>query len=278
MLNASGLVKTRLGTVLSCAAMMDDVVGLVLVKVIADLGGGRGRGAKGGGNEIGAVVVVRPVVVSVGALVIVVGGCWGVGWLRGRFGGREMGKGKGKEGLIKKVGGMDSFLGALRIGGSHVVFVVHTAVLIGFVTAAVYAGTSGLFAAYMAGAAISWWDCVSLPSDVERGEDSGGGDGDGEGEGNTSRHGSLQGGVQQPSSRQADTEGCRAASSGGERSEGASTQTVDRRSDSSDRHMDRITGLEIYERYYSPVVERILKPFFFVSFPSLPPSLSFNCL
>ncbi|KKZ63748.1 hypothetical protein EMCG_01937 [[Emmonsia] crescens] len=250
VLNASGLVKTRLGTVLSCAAMMDDVVGLVLVKVIADLGGGRGRGTKGGGSEIDAVVVVRPVVVSVGAVVVVVGGCWG---------------GKGVEGLIKRVGSMGSFLGALRIGSSHVVFVVHTAVLIGFVTVAVYAGTSGLFAAYMAGAVISWWDCVSLPFNMERGEDSGGGDGDGEEEGNTNRHGSLQGGVQQPSSKQADTEGCRAASSGGERSEGASMQTVDRRSGSSDSHADRITGLEIYERYYSPVVERILKPFFFAS-------------
>lgn len=42
--------------------------------------------------------------------------------------------------------------------------VVHTSVLIGMVAGATYAGTSNLFAAYLAGASISWWDTeVSHP-------------------------------------------------------------------------------------------------------------------
>ena len=38
ILNTSGVTNTRLGTVLTSAAMMDDVVGLVLVQVISKLG------------------------------------------------------------------------------------------------------------------------------------------------------------------------------------------------------------------------------------------------
>lgn len=39
VLNASGLAETRVGAVLGLAAMMDDVVGLVMVQVIGNLGG-----------------------------------------------------------------------------------------------------------------------------------------------------------------------------------------------------------------------------------------------
>lgn len=45
-------------------------------------------------------------------------------------------------------------------------FIIHSLILIGLVTAAAYAGTSNLFAAYIAGAVISWWDSqVSHPGD-----------------------------------------------------------------------------------------------------------------
>ena len=40
----------------------------------------------------------------------------------------------------------------------EVAFGFHTAVLVGMVTSATFAGTSNLFAAYLAGAMISWWD------------------------------------------------------------------------------------------------------------------------
>ena len=39
VLAASGLTTTRLGTVLTTAAMLDDVVGLIMVQVISNLGG-----------------------------------------------------------------------------------------------------------------------------------------------------------------------------------------------------------------------------------------------
>lgn len=38
VLGTSGLIKSRLGVVLSSAAIMDDVVGLVMVQVISNLG------------------------------------------------------------------------------------------------------------------------------------------------------------------------------------------------------------------------------------------------
>lgn len=41
---------------------------------------------------------------------------------------------------------------------SYTPFVLHTITLLGFVIASTYAGTSNLFAAYLAGASISWWD------------------------------------------------------------------------------------------------------------------------
>ncbi|CZS93578.1 related to Na+/H+ antiporter [Rhynchosporium graminicola] len=87
ILSTSGLSTTRLGVVLSSAAMMDDVVGLIMVQVISNLGASS--------DAFSAETVVRPLA---------------------------------------------------------------TAILLGLVTGATYAGTSNLFAAYLAGAASSWWD------------------------------------------------------------------------------------------------------------------------
>ncbi|KAF2736898.1 hypothetical protein EJ04DRAFT_550907 [Polyplosphaeria fusca] len=53
VLASSGLSSTRLGVVLTSAAMMDDVVGLVMVRVISNLGDG----------TIDGITVVRPVLV-----------------------------------------------------------------------------------------------------------------------------------------------------------------------------------------------------------------------
>ena len=43
-------------------------------------------------------------------------------------------------------------------GSQKSAFVMHTTILVGMITGASYAGTSSLFAAYLSGAAISWWD------------------------------------------------------------------------------------------------------------------------
>ena len=67
ILNTSGLTNTRLGTVLTSAAMMDDVVGLVLVQVISKLGSGS--------SSIHPVTVMRPIAVSIGLVLCVVLTC-----------------------------------------------------------------------------------------------------------------------------------------------------------------------------------------------------------
>lgn len=128
ILTASGFARTRLGVVLTSAAMMDDVVGLVMIQVVAELG----SGAVSGGT------VGRPVGASVGLLVFVVVGCrWGVGPVYRRFlAGGELG----------------------LLGGGERAFLVHSGVLVALVAGASYAGTSVLFAAFLAGAAVSWWD------------------------------------------------------------------------------------------------------------------------
>ncbi|KAI9807660.1 MAG: hypothetical protein M1825_005601 [Sarcosagium campestre] len=52
VLESSGLTNSRLGTVLASAAMMDDVVGLIMVQIIASLGQAE--------ESFGAVTVIRP--------------------------------------------------------------------------------------------------------------------------------------------------------------------------------------------------------------------------
>lgn len=138
-------MQTRLGTVLTSAAMMDDVVGLVMIQVVAELGSG----------VISGATVGRPVGASVGLLVCVVVGCrWIVGPLWRRFGGAGQ-KGHGKVGdAISRM--------EVRVGQKA--FLVHTGVLLALVSGASYAGTSVLLAAFLAGAAVSWWDKIVTTS------------------------------------------------------------------------------------------------------------------
>ena len=137
VLATSGLSETRLGTALTSAAMMDDVAGLVMVQVISNLG------KSAGGFD--AVTVVRPVVVSLGFATLVPLLCHFVVrpvTVRLRDHQRlKFGK------LLGKVA-----------QATHSILILHTLILFGFVTGASYAGTSNLFAAYMAGSSISWWD------------------------------------------------------------------------------------------------------------------------
>jgi len=165
ILASAGMTDTRLGTVLTSAAMMDDVVGLVMIQIVASLGGG-------GGNGSGAAVG-RPVGASVGLVIAVVVGGWGV----------------------KKA------LGAVEVNGwgktPEAKIGMQTAFLLALVAAASYAGASVLFAAFLAGAAVAWWDDVRT------------------------------GGRAEP----------------------------------------RVSGVRVFETYYSSVNRRLLAPFFFVSSP-----------
>jgi hypothetical protein len=134
ILSTTGLVRTRLGVILGSAAMMDDVAGLVMVQIIWNLGGANRR------SSFDPVVVTRPILVAfrfaLGLLLI----CrFVVAVVVRRFQAHE----------IRIPGWMRSL---------NVAFVVYMLYLIGLVAGAQYTGRSGLFAAYLAGASISWLD------------------------------------------------------------------------------------------------------------------------
>ena len=151
ILRTSGLVDTRLGTILTSAAMMDDVVGLVMVQVIGSLGNSAG--------PFKAVTVVRPIAVSIGLVVLLLLCCRFIvspltSWM---LASRSAG-----------ICGVIEYLSDTKIS-----WCLQTVVLVGLVAAASYAGTSNLFAAYLAGATISWWVTTfrvcQVPASTERG-------------------------------------------------------------------------------------------------------------
>ncbi|KAF8243273.1 Sodium/hydrogen exchanger, partial [Wilcoxina mikolae CBS 423.85] len=167
ILSSAGFSNTRLGVVLTSAAMIDDVVGLVMIQVVSSLGG---RGGK-----ISAEAIGRPVGASVGLLVAVIIGGWG---FKKAFAGQKFG---------------------VRMQGKEAKVVIQTLLLIASVVAASYAGASVLFAAFLAGAAVRWWDDAERPQ--------------------------------------------------GTAEEGKNTWT----------------GVDVFTRYYHPVNQRLLVPFFFAS-------------
>lgn len=125
ILSTAGVAKTRLGVVLSSAALLDDVVGLVMIQVVASLGAG----------TIDAETIARPIGASAALLVV---GC-SLGYLTSRF-------------VIKNVN-----LGAW-VNTTSARFCGHTLLLVGAVAVAGYAGASVLFAAFIAGAISNYWD------------------------------------------------------------------------------------------------------------------------
>ncbi|PVH86892.1 Sodium/hydrogen exchanger [Cadophora sp. DSE1049] len=221
ILSTSGLSSTRLGTVLSSAAMMDDVVGLVMVQVISNLGESK--------NSFGAVTVVRPLAVSVGLAVAVPLICRFVALpLTGVLNGvRESRPG----------GMMDKMCKA-----THTAFIIHTLILIGLVTGATYAGTSNLFAAYLAGASVSWWD-----SEVP--------------------HVEAVVKTPTPSSSQQDNSVIAPASSDTPVQDQVVGSSKEAEAAPSDESHDSVvsTGAAVFHKYYKTALQRILKPFFFAS-------------
>ncbi|KAF1957588.1 Sodium/hydrogen exchanger [Byssothecium circinans] len=212
VLAASGLSQTRLGVVLTSAAMMDDVVGLVMVQVISNLGGG----------TIGAVAILRPVLVSVAFAVVVPLAC--------RF-------------LVLPLTlslnsyrktHPDAWMNKLLLLG-QTAFALQSALLLALVAGSSYAGTSNLFAAYIAGAVISWWDNHVPHPAIER--DTAEQEGDKEDQS-----------IHQPA-------GAGTNPAGGQ---------LHTRNTVCQDHMDT-SGSAVYKRYYHQAVTRILQPFFFAS-------------
>jgi hypothetical protein len=137
ILGTTGLLKTRLGVVLTSAAILDDIVGLVMVQVISNLGSSA--------SHFSATTVVRPVCVSVAfAVMCPLLCCLVIKPVTLKL--TEL-REKNRDGLLHRT--------LCRV---EVAFGLHTAILVGMVTSSTCAGTSNLFAAYLAGAMISWWD------------------------------------------------------------------------------------------------------------------------
>lgn len=118
------LNSTRLGTVLVTAAMIDDVIGLVLVRVISQLGG-----------DVEAGAIARPIGVSIAFLVATI--------LVSKI--VKFGLGKVKRGKRKGFR-FTNEVGFVATGGG----------LLGIGAAAGYAGTSILFAAYLLGVSAAY--------------------------------------------------------------------------------------------------------------------------
>ncbi|KAI1301067.1 Sodium/hydrogen exchanger family-domain-containing protein [Xylaria venustula] len=231
VLQASGLSRTRLGAVLASAALLDDVVGLVMVRIITSLGQTGNKGTE-------PATILRPVLVSVAFAVVVPLVCRYVlkpaqGILdRVIEGSDEKGKEKSKNSANNKT--------RIRnwVCSREAAFVSQTAFLILLIVAADYAGTSDLLAAYLAGVVTNWWNGLqndakepSQPPCVETHSDE--------------TPASMS---QQPQAQP------------GSNGDGSSSDKTDQESTVSG-HM----ASEVFVTYYAQVVSRVLKPFFFAS-------------
>lgn len=142
---SGGMKKSRVGVVLMTAALLDDVVGLVIAGVIGNLVGPDGLNEQGEGRRIEWKTIVRPVLVSVAyALVTPALAILAKRYLKapyfdslGRFVGRTFGR----------------FFGVKL---AHLNLFVIIATLMTFVATSHVAGTSELFGAYLAGAFLGY--------------------------------------------------------------------------------------------------------------------------
>jgi Kef-type K+ transport system membrane component KefB len=216
--------------------MMDDVVGLVMVQIISNLGG----------DNFSWVTVVRPVLVSVAFALVAPLVCLSIA----------------KPATLR----LNQYREAHALGKLNkllrrksTAFALHTLLLVGLVTAATYAGTSNLFAAYIAGAGISWWDS-DVPHTVIQAKASHMAEED---DRNVADLPATS--AEQPLSVETESE-LRSAqlvstsTVDGNNADTQLSQTSDTADDSSET-----SGTAIYEHYYYPAVSKILQPLFFAS-------------
>jgi Kef-type K+ transport system membrane component KefB len=138
VLSTSGLTSTRLGSILSTAAMMDDVVGLVMVQVVSSLD-------PGAVSTISPSIIVRPLVVSLAFGILLP--------IAFRFVLRPLMKA-----IDKQVQRSPNSRVARLFAKHHTPWLIRTGFLLALLTGASFAGASVLLAAYLAGITISWWD------------------------------------------------------------------------------------------------------------------------
>lgn len=216
VLGSSGLIKSRLGVVLTSAAMMDDVVGLVMVQIISNLGASS--------SSISAVTIIRPLLVSVAFAVCAPVVCLLISKpLTLRLNEHRT---KQPSGVANRV-----------LTRSSSAWVIHTSILIGCVAGSSYAGTSNLFAAYIAGASISWWDTEVPHPTLDR---------------------VVSGETSTPSQNTVDRDG-------EENRDTVSPAESESEPRSTPSSTPRFSGAQIYKRYFMQPLEKVLRPFFFVS-------------
>jgi Kef-type K+ transport system membrane component KefB len=216
ILSTTQLITTRLGTVTTSAAMLDDVVGLVMIQIISNLGGA---------NSFSAATVIRPVFVSIGfavGLLLLCAFCL--------------------QPVLKKLLGYKDKFPAF-VGTAQFAFLAQTCVLVGIMAGATYAGTSSLFAAYLAGVIVSWFDGLVAEAKIPIPSLQSGNSHDQ----NLNRQGSTRN----------SKNGC---------TEETPSPPVPARQTEITHNIP--TGEFIYSKYYKAPVNRILLPFFFVS-PSI---------
>lgn len=265
VLQSTGLDSTRLGVVLTTAAMMDDVVGLVMVEVIASLGGE---------EAFGVATVLRPIGVSLAFVVVVPSACWVVnrlgvvGW--GLH--TEQKKKRRMWTLLEKIEG---------------VIVVHCLFLLAMVAAGSYAGTSNLFTAYLAGGIVNWWDSTRATlhaetSDVTQAKMTSSQVCELDSSRDNTKARRLVNKEQtdakstHPTNNQANTSIPRIPL-GSSSSTSDTSAKISSQSQLAPNPAGLTTGLAAYHQYLSQPVDRILKPFFFASIGfSIPISQMFS--
>ncbi|KAJ1324901.1 cation:proton antiporter [Microdochium nivale] len=253
VLSTSGLSATRLGSVLSTAAMMDDVIGLVMVQIVSSLGSsagaetGTGSSSSSSSVAIEPATILRPVLVSVAFAVAIplANRCLlrpAMRYLDDKEGGtfnqqQQQQQQQRQEGGIRK--GTRAVCGILAT--RECALVIQTSLLLGLVSAAAYAGASVLLAAYLAGIMVCWWD-------AER-------------ESREQANSSPSPRRRQPSNTGAAT----AATDDGDDEPTQDVVSLTAARNKWSRKKPEHTGIAIYEHYYGPAVNRVLKPFFFAS-------------
>lgn len=254
ILQTSGLNHSRLGVVLSSAAMMDDIIGLVMSGIISSLGLSSGN--------FSAITVIRPVFVSIAFAIAIPLICLWVVKPLTKYGLR-----------IAATHRKSCIVSTLATEGAALT--LHTLILTAMVTGATYAGTSNLFAAYLAGAVVSWWDGLRRNH---------------QGEGETFRPTSAtmkatkkQGAAVTRSESQAVASGAttnahpdpdvgeaqavddRDRDSSAMQSESLHAECPSTSTSTQPRPTGNLNGTSLFEKYYSPALRTVLQPFFFAS-------------
>jgi Kef-type K+ transport system membrane component KefB len=146
ILSSVNMQKTRVGVVLVGAAMMDDVVGLVMVNIVTTLGNG----------GTGGWPISRPIAASLGLLLVTLALCpyvlrpiwrWGFSSFHQDA---QLDASANSNTIVRKA------VTKLIRDIPHLSFILSTLVLIIFVSIASYIAASVLFAAFIAGGVISF--------------------------------------------------------------------------------------------------------------------------